>query len=299
MKVLCLGHIAYDITFPIEKTITENTKTRIFQKTECVGGSASIAALLLSKWDINTYMAGIVGNDEWGKKVITEFSRNRIHIESIQINKDIETSHSFILANRLNGSRTAFTYVPKKIHLKKFDLSYKPDIILIDGNDFEASKYILQQNPKSLTIIDADQCTPEVIELSSLTNYLICSQSFAESCTNLKIDVNNKKDILHIYKLMEQKFNNNIIITLGNKGSVYRIANEIKIMPSIKVKTIDSTCAGDIFHGAFVYGITQKFSLEKTLKYSSIAAALSVTKLGGYNSIPSLEEVETVYNEIK
>ena len=67
-------------------------------------------------------------------------------------------------------------------------------------------------------------------------------------------------------------------------------------MPSIKVKTVvDSTGAGDLFHGAFVYGIAMGFDLEKILKISNITGALSVTRMGGRNSVYDLDEVMKIY----
>jgi sugar/nucleoside kinase (ribokinase family) len=73
--------------------------------------------------------------------------------------------------------------------------------------------------------------------------------------------------------------------------------NIIKLMPSIKVTPIDSTGAGDIFHGAFTYCIAKGYDIEKTLKISNITAGLSVTKIGGRNSVFPLEEVMKIYEE--
>ena len=98
-------------------------------------------------------------------------------------------------------------------------------------------------------------------------------------------------------KLIEEKFNK-IIITLEEKGCMYRDENKIKLMPSIKVKEKDTTGAGDIFHGAFVYALANNFDLEKALKYSNIAGCLSVTKMGTGDATPTLKEVEDVYAEI-
>ena len=67
-------------------------------------------------------------------------------------------------------------------------------------------------------------------------------------------------------------------------------------MPPYKVEPKDTTGAGDIFHGAFVYGLCQNYNLEKTIKIASIAAALSVTKIGSKQSMPELEDVMKVYN---
>ena len=70
-------------------------------------------------------------------------------------------------------------------------------------------------------------------------------------------------------------------------------------MSSIKVKALDSTGAGDIYHGAFLYGLTQNFDIEKVVSYANLAGAISVTRVGGRYSIPSLEEVENKYASLK
>ena len=68
-KVLCLGNCSYDITMPLEEFPLENIKYRVKEKVECGGGPASNAAYLLGKWGIDTYFAGIVGNDLYGNKI--------------------------------------------------------------------------------------------------------------------------------------------------------------------------------------------------------------------------------------
>ncbi len=98
---------------------------------------------------------------------------------------------------------------------------------------------------------------------------------------------------------MKEIFNNIIIITLEAKGCLYEHNDNIKIMSSIKVKAIDSTGAGDIFHGAFVYGLIKGFSLEENLKMSNIAGALSVTRVGTRYSVPTIEEMKDYYNDFK
>ena len=188
--------------------------------------------------------------------------------------------------------------MPKNNAMASFDLDEEPDIILIDGHEYEASKKLLEKYPKAISIIDAGRSKKEIIELSKIVNYVVCSKEFAEDVTGIKINYDDKVTLVNLYQNMESKFKGHIVITLEEKGCLYSLDGKIKIMPSIKVKTIDSTGAGDIFHGAFTYGIAKGFDFEKTLKYANIAGALSVTKVGGYKSIPSLEEMEAVYNEV-
>ena len=70
-----------------------------------------------------------------------------------------------------------------------------------------------------------------------------------------------------------------------------QIDNQYEIIPSIKVKAIDSTGAGDIFHGAFTYFIANHYSLREAIRLASITGAISVTRIGSRNSIPMLSEV--------
>ena len=90
---------------------------------------------------------------------------------------------------------------------------------------------------------------------------------------------------------METIFPGKIIVTLEAKGALYKQNGQIKIMPSLKVKAVDSTGAGDIFHGAFTYAIANNYDLEQAIKISNIAGALSVTKIGSLASMPEKEAI--------
>lgn len=98
---------------------------------------------------------------------------------------------------------------------------------------------------------------------------------------------------------MESIFKNNIVVTLESKGALYQYHKQVKMMPSIKVKAVDSTGAGDLFHGAFVYGLAKNMSYEEIIKLSNVTGALSVTKIGGRFSAPSREEIKKVYHDFE
>lgn len=299
MRILCVGHVAYDITFPTDSFPKEDTKVRYYEKEECAGGSASIAAFLLGKWGQNVEICGMVGNDDYGRRIQKEFAINRVGTKHLALSDEVETSHSLVLANRSNGSRTILSYVPKHVQMVPFKPIEAPDIILIDGHEHVASKKLLETYPNAISIIDADRDKLEVIELARMVKYLVCPMDFAEKVTGIRIDFENKQTLLDVYNKMETMFKNTIVITLNAMGCMYKYEGQVKIMPSIRVKTIDSTGAGDIFHGAFVYGIAKGFDFEKTLKFANVAGALSVTRVGGYKSIPTLQEMNEVYDEVK
>ena len=136
------------------------------------------------------------------------------------------------------------------------------------------------------------------VGLPKKVTYLVCSKDFAEEFASEKADVNNINTLINIYQKLKDFFNTNIIITLEANGSFTMINNEYKIIPSIKVKSIDSTGAGDIFHGAFTYFISNNYDLERAIRLASITGAISVTRVGSRNSIPQLQEVLDYENPI-
>ena len=299
MKILCIGHAAYDITIPVDKYPVENTKNRVGMKVECGGGPASNAAYLLGKWHMDVYFAGVVGNDEYGKRIKKELDSVNVNTKYLQFSDGDETTSSFIIANQETGSRTILTYRDSDITMQPIELDFEPDVILMDGQEYEISKEILNKYPNAISIIDAGRPKPEIIELSKMVKYLVCSKEFAETITNIKIDYENQQTLIDLYQKMKEIFNNTIVVTLEAKGCLYEYENNIKIMPSIKVKAIDSTGACDIFHGAFTYGIAKNMPFEKILKLSNVTAGLSVTRIGGRNSIFSLEEIKELYEEFE
>ncbi len=295
-KIVCIGHASYDITIPLNEYPKENSKNRVDEKIGCGGGPASNAAYLLGKWGMNACFIGVLGKDIYGEKIKQEFKQVNVNTDYVEIDSNHETTLSFIIVNKQNGSRTIFTYRNSGMKLKN-KLKIKADIILVDGQELEASIDVINNNPDAISILDAGHVKDETLKLGKIVDYLICSRAFAEGFTNIKINLEDRNSIIETYQKMEETFKNNIIITLEDKGCLYKDNNKIKLMPSIKVKPIDSTGAGDLFHGAFAYCIANDFDIEKTLKISNITGALSVTKLGGRYSVYELEEVMKVYEK--
>ena len=94
------------------------------------------------------------------------------------------------------------------------------------------------------------------------------------------------------YQKLVDDFHNTVVITLGSKGSFTRIDGKSVVVETLSIiNPVDSTAAGDIFHGAFTYFLCNGYKLYDALRFSNIAGALSVMKLGGKNSMPELKEV--------
>jgi len=296
MRAICIGQAAYDVTLPIDHFPIENKKTRSSDKVECIGGSACNCAYLLAKWGVETYFAGSVGNDYYGKRIEEELKKIGVNTKYLELKDGCTTTSSYIINNFSTGSRTIVTNRPKELKLSDLDVGEGFDIILLDGYESEFASRVISLNPNAIKIIDAGSLKESTVELAKKVDYVVCSKDFAEDYSKKYVNYQDLTSIVSIYKELQQGFNGKVVITLEDKGSfVYH--EGYKLVPSLKVKAIDTTGAGDIFHGAFTYCMANGMDMISTLKISNISGALSVRKIGGQYSIPAREEVMRWYDE--
>ncbi len=296
MKVLCIGHSSYDISLEVDEYPQENTKHRFTGSTRCGGGPAGNAAYLLGKWGIDTTLATVVGSDDFGDKLKKEYSEVNIGSNYIETSFDQPTSLSLIMVNKQTGARTVFNVQGEFTPLKKFNYDFVPDIVFTDGHDYGATTNAIAKFPQALKIIDAGRITNELLELCKYMNYIVCSKGFAETVSGIKINFDDPNTLVNVYSNLLKKYPQaNIVVTLENKGALYMDNRQIKIMPGLNVTAKDTTGAGDIFHGAFVYGLANNFSLEKSVTLANIAGGLSVATIGSRYSIPELSQVLDEY----
>ena len=149
-----------------------------------------------------------------------------------------------------------------------------------------------------LSVLDASIVTSAVADLLRKVKYAVCSQEFAESLTGIKIDYQDPESMIKVYQVMKKKhLKTEFVVTLGERGALYCINNQIKVSPSLKVNAIDTHGCGDVFRAAFAYTLANGGDVEKAVKMGNIAAGLAATKYGAREAIPSLEEITNIYEQ--
>ncbi len=300
--ILCIGHSAYDFTYLLEAFPKENLKyslnNGIETVMECGGGPAGNAAYLLGKWGAEVSYAGVLGDDPQGKAIEAEFQSVGVDLSYLQWNAGGRTPFSVILANKQNGSRTLFNrtlpYPPLEA---EWDTGLEWGAILVDGMELDASLKALETYKGVPSVLDAGSLDRESEILAPRVSHLVCSEIFASAVTGEAL--NSEAAVERAFARLEAMNPNCVVLTMGEYGSLYRKDGDLVRVPAMQVEAVDTTGAGDIYHGAFAYGLAKGFSLEKTIKFATIAAGLSVQKLGARVSIPALREVEEILAENK
>ena len=299
MKVACIGNAVHDYTVSGNRFIEEGIRNSFADASFTAGGPASNAASVIAKFGTDVDFYGKIGNDETGKYIYNKMLLENIGLSHLNISDDTMTPFSFVILNTSNSTRTILT-VRSKIDYENptighcnFESGY--DYILTDGKYIDDTISLIKHNPSAKTIIDAGRVNDGILKLCSMIDYIICSEDFANSVTGLKINDDYENNKMVYYK-MKSLFQNSsgITITIGKNGYICEKNGEVIINPSYRnnLPVIDTNCAGDIFHGAFTYAIANNYDYHQALEFANTTASLSVSKIGGRDSCPNLDDVE-------
>ena len=292
-EIICIGNTSYDITAYLDTYPVENDKYMTSDFNECGGGPAANASFLIAKWGGKSVFIGLVGTDLYGLSIEESLKEGGVDTEWLLKDPEIKTPLSIITVNSENGSRTLINR-NKLDQIKNPDninfTGYSPSVLLFDGYELAASLKAISLFPEALSVLDAGSLRNETEILAGKVDYLVCSEKFAQSYTGIK-NLTEGENYIRAFEKLENLNRKNTVITIGEKGMIFRDGNFIRIMPSFKVEAVDTTGAGDIFHGAFAWGLSKKMELKENLKFSSAAAAMSTCRRGGMTSIPHLDEV--------
>lgn len=296
MKIIVIGSSILETTCQIKGSFKEGDNVILDNRIETGGGVAGNIAYVLGKWGAETYIASMLGADDFANKIKKEFESVGVRIDYIETSYDKTTGQSLVLVNSANKEVTKFDILSNSF-LKKYSFAVEPDIIVTDGNDYNATIATFDRYSKAQSYFVVKKVDQYTDNLCRYAKYLIFNKNTAEIVSNSKIDFGNSSTIVNTYNRLKQKYSEaEIIITLGEKGSVYSMNSNVKIMPPIKMDVVDPNGACEIYSGALIYGMANNFGLERSVAYATIAASISVSRLSARNSVPSLNEVSSYYD---
>ena len=298
--ILVVGLSTYDITVPMDGPLIENRKYTLSVKQTGGGGPAYNAAYLCAKWGMETWLCSRMGHDQYGDELCAILEDARVRTDDLIFPEGFHTSDSYIYTNEQIGNRTIMNFrePPEKEHYRFPDREI--GVILCDGHEPVLTLDAYEKYPGAIRVADAGTARESTILVSREADYLVASQVFAEGILGEKIELSDSRRLAEQFAEIEAVNGKTAVITLGDAGLLYREEElagrsqkgKIIHMPAYQVKAVDTTGAGDIFHGAFAYGIARGMPLREVISMSSMAAAISVESLGSQSSVPDLKTVE-------
>lgn len=268
------------------------------------GGPVPTALKTLIKFGKTARFCGKVGPDREGSQVLREFEEFGIDIHPVIIDPEVTTPRAYIWIDPRSGARTVALdrtgFSMPEVEQVDFKWINNCRVFLTDGRAGAASLKWLQiaREMGIITVLDLGAYRPRLEEMLPYVDFALVSQDLADRPVSaLKIqseiavmdsDINRSQVLA--YRLVENGVKN-AVVTAGDKGAFCLGENTSAWIPSFSVVVFDTTGAGDVFHGAFIYGLLMNWDLERTTTFANAAAALSCRELSGTKGIPSLDEV--------
>ena len=297
-KIIGPGSIIVDITgfaphLPVAGETVKGTTVRFGP-----GGKGSNQMTAAHRAGAEAVIIGRRGTDSLGDIIAKHYQTEGMTEKCVEIVPSEETGSAFIevdeetAQNRIIVIFAANERVGRSSVMSAEQDFANADVVLTQFETtpeaVEASKELAQKYGKPMILNPA----PYIDVPSSLfdgIDYLTPNETEAEQLTG--IAVRTVEDCrLAAERLLDMGVKN-VIITLGVRGAFYTNGKEELLVPSIPVKAVETTGAGDAFNGGFATAIAEGMPIEKALRFATCTAAISVTRLGSSPSMPYRAEI--------
>jgi ribokinase len=258
------------------------------------GGKGANQAVAGARLGANVYMIGAVGNDSFGESLIQTLQKEGVHTEYIQVVSDASTGTAHITV--AEGDNTIVVIPAANAKVSKKDL--EPVRKLME----DASIVVLQlEIPLKTVQYVVDLCselhTPVLLNPAPAQSL---PKGMIEKVTYLTPNEHEIKLLFPDENIEEilRKYPKKLIVTEGAKGVRFHDGKKVVHVPAKKVKTVDTTGAGDTFNAALAVGLTKGCELKEAIEFANLAAGVSVTRLGAQSGMPTWEQLIQVQGEI-
>lgn len=289
--VVGIGACAVDYSGVIDSYPEPDTKNKIEQMHCQGGGPVATALVALARLGARVSYLGKLGDDALSQFAWQEFVKEGVDTGHIIKERDAGPYFAFIVADRTKGERTIWWTDQDVSHLKPEDISKKfitsAKFLHLDEYEMNAGLQAAVWAKEAGVRVVLDAETPDkegMEEIIKLTDVLIIPDDFAFRFTGRR-QVESAAE--ELFKLGPEI----IAVTRGEEDCFCRTGEGEFYQPIFKVEVVDTTGCGDVFHGAFIYGLLRDWPLMAVVEFASAVSALKCRKLGGRSGIPNLREV--------
>ena len=295
--IVGIGANVYDTLITLSDFPEEDTKMRADGVKISGGGPCATALCAAAHLGAKAAYIGVLSEDSCGEFLLSDMAKYGLDNRFVKKVSGCSAFTSCIWLNRKNATRTCVFHKGTLPPLTLSDTQKKAvadaDILMVDGNELDAAvtaaKTARQNN--TTVLYDAGGLYDGVERLLPLADILIPSAEFAMRYTGQK-DIESAAQAL-----FEQYRPRVVVVTDGKNGGCLSNRDGLRRYAAFKVDAVDTNGAGDVFHGAFAFGLEKGYSYDRCCRFASAVSALKCTKVGARESVPTLDEVKQFVKE--
>lgn len=264
------------------------------------GGKGANQAVGAAKLGAKTKFISKMGKDQFADELIENLKSCSVCVENILIDESESTGIAIILVNKegeneivvISGTNMKLT--PEEIESKKELFSQSKILLLqleIPVETIIKAKELALQNGMTVILNPAPACKLDDSIYVGL-DFLTPNETELEILSGKSI--NSIDEVKFAALTMLDKGVKNVIVTLGDKGSMLINKEKAQLFEPYKVEVVDTTAAGDAFNAGLAYSLSKDIPIEDAIRFSNAVAASAVTKMGAQSSMPELSEVKNL-----
>ncbi|HAE1794487.1 TPA_asm: sugar kinase [Salmonella enterica subsp. enterica serovar Ank] len=291
VRIACVGITVMDRTYYVEGLPTEGGKYVAKRYTEVGGGPAATAAVAAAKLGAQVDFIGRVGDDDTGNSLLAELESLGVNTRYTRRYTQARSSQSAIMVDA-KGERIIVNYpspdlLPDAGWLNDIDFS-QWDVVLADVRWHDGAKqaFTLARQAGVMTVLDGDITPQDISELVALSDHAAFSEPGLARLTGMS-------EAIDALKKAQMLTNGHVYVTRGSEGCNWLEKAAVRHQPGFTVEVVDTTGAGDVFHGALAFGLASGYAIEEAVRFASGVAALKCTRPGGRAGIPDCEQTRS------
>jgi ribokinase len=295
-KIAVVGSLNMDLIVSVERMPLQGETLEGESIHYISGGKGANQAVGCAKLGAAVTMVGAVGDDAFGKQILSDMETYGVPVEHIAVLEKAPTGTATILhmpednciviVPGANGKVTA-AYIDSKAELIR-----EADVMIIQLEipiDAVERALIIAKEAGVKTILNPAPAKRLSSELLRLPSILTPNETEFESLTGCALDSDAK--LAEAMRSWEQEYGNRLVITRGKAGVSYLQSGELCTIPAPEVEVKDTTGAGDCFNAALSFALASSWEWEDAVAFAVKAASVSVTKFGAQAGMPALNEL--------
>ncbi len=292
--VLGLGCTAVDEILYVPNYPAADAKVEVRQRERHCGGLTATALVAAARLGARTAFAGTLGVDAESQFVLQTFAREGVSTRHVVRQDGAGPVRSVIVVDEVHRTRNIFFDTKHALgaHLTRPGKAViqSARVLLVDRfgipGMIRAAKIARDAGIPVVADFESSHL-PRFAELLALVDHLIISEAFARKLTGARSPAAAARKLWHAGRQA-------VVITCGAAGCWYLETgvSQAKHLPAFRVKAVDTTGCGDVFHGAYVALLARGATLIERLRWASATAALKATQHGGQSGVPTAAGVE-------
>jgi ribokinase len=300
MKIINFGSLNIDNVYYVDNFVLPGQTIFATTQEQIPGGKGLNQSVAAARTDAKIQHAGCVGTD--GQFMLDLLYKAGVDISAVNI-LEKPSGHAIIEVNKKGQNRIIVFGSTNQLLTENYIDTVlknveKDDIVLLQNETNLVGTIIVKAASVGARVAFNPSPMPNDLESLPLdkVSFFIVNELEAAQLADNKASENFEETL----DILSKKFPNAaIIMTLGSQGALYKCGSKHVFRPIFKVKTIDTTAAGDTFCGYFLACLTKGLQAEECLETASAASAITVSGKGAAPSIPTIDQVRQFISERK